>query len=67
MAEPMCCDTPMVHNSWAEAYECADAYFTLVDEGYGEGVIETLRVDDIEPGLADTLGHWRASRRSDVL
>lgn len=33
MAEPECCNTPMVHNSWTDEWECADAYFALVDAG----------------------------------
>lgn len=35
--EPACCGVPMVHNSWAERWECADAYFTLFDEGWDGG------------------------------
>ncbi|MEU7170376.1 hypothetical protein ABZ949_02645 [Micromonospora tulbaghiae] len=63
MNEPICCDTPMVHNSFTEQWECADAYFALHD-------------DDIDPYFADPtdldvaqqayLEHWRASRIDDA-
>ena len=63
MAEPICCQTPMVHNSFTEQYECADAYFALHD-------------DDIDPYFADPndlteaqrsyLDHWLTSRIDDA-
>lgn len=31
--EPTCCGVTMVHNSGTGQYECADAYFALVDDG----------------------------------
>jgi hypothetical protein len=61
MAEPECCGTPMVHNSFLGTYECADAYFALVDdEVFVDGWV------GIDPsGLTDEqrtqYEHWRAS------
>ena len=53
----------MVHNSWTQEYECADAFFALVDEGFGEGTLERVTADEVGPELAPTLEHWRQSRR----
>lgn len=65
--EPMCCGEPMVHNSWTREYECSDAYFTLVDEGWREEHnLDRLTAEDVGPELADTLAHWRASRIPDT-
>lgn len=67
--EPLCCGTPMVHNSWTGQYECADAYFTLVDDhcgGYEWVALERLTAEDVGPDLADALAHWRGSRISDA-
>lgn len=33
VTEPLCCGEAMVHNSWREGFECADAFFYLEDEG----------------------------------
>lgn len=66
-----CCGTPMVHNSFTGEYECADAYFLLVDEGalgepgYGDLDPGQLADDDVPPSLLEALQHWRTSRRPD--
>lgn len=68
MAEPECCKTPMVHNSFTGEYECAEAYFALVDDGVlddGCGELHHLADDEVPPDLVPTLHHWRASRRPD--
>jgi hypothetical protein len=68
-AEPTCCGVPMVHNSFTGEYECADAYFLLVDEGalgepgHGDLNPELLTDEDVPPNLLAALQHWRASRR----
>lgn len=56
----------MIHNSWTSEYECADAYFTLIDEG----VISTdwPVVDDpdaLTPSHRAAYEHWRESVRPD--
>lgn len=61
----------MVHNSSTGEYECADAYFSLDDEGalgepgYGDLDPGMLDDGDVPPNLLATLEHWRASRRPD--
>jgi hypothetical protein len=62
---PKCCGEPMVHNSWTGEWECAVAYFALVDEGDAEDIIGALTPEDVGPDLAETLAHWRGSRVSD--
>lgn len=37
MGNPLCCGEPMVRNTWACRWECADAYFRLFDEGWDGG------------------------------
>lgn len=69
--EPECCGVPMVHNSYTEEYECADAYFFLVDEGaLGDPEAPHLSPDQIRWALPteqiDALRHWRQSRRPDT-
>ena len=62
------CGVPMVRNSWTGEHECADAFFTLLDEGaLGEPGHENwspaqLSDEDVSPELRDTLRHWRGSR-----
>ena len=65
VAEPLCCGEPMVHNSFTGQYECAVAYFTLVDEGWGEGALARATEDEVGADLAPVLLHWRASCRPD--
>jgi hypothetical protein len=75
--EPMHCGQPMVHNSFTGEYECADAYFTLLDEGALSATREAWKMReqdwspeqlsdrDVPSHLLDILRHWRASRISD--
>jgi hypothetical protein len=63
--EPMCCDEPMVHNSFTEEYECADAYFRLADEGWDDLGLVYVTAEDVGPELAPFLAHWRESRIPD--
>ncbi|MCW6003938.1 hypothetical protein K1W54_04980 [Micromonospora sp. CPCC 205371] len=67
-AEPMCCGTPMVHNSWTEEYECADAYFRLLDDGVLDGTLALLAVDDehLTPYQRERYEHWRTVRVPDA-
>lgn len=61
--EPTCCGEAMVHNSFLLQYECADAYFALIDDGVLSDWGVHLRVE--ESGLTDyqreRWQHWRAS------
>jgi hypothetical protein len=63
--EPSCCNTSMVHNSWNGEWECASAYFALVDEHdwIAEGMLELVEADEVSVTVRDDLAHWRASRR----
>jgi hypothetical protein len=70
----MHCGAPMVHNSFTGEWECADAYFTLLDEGalsahkiQGESdwSPQQLTDRDVPRDLVETLRHWRASRTPD--
>jgi hypothetical protein len=62
---PECCNEPMVHNTATGAYECADAYFALVDEqpGLADVMLELVEDGEVPAGLVETLRHWRASIR----
>ena len=62
--EPLCCREPMVHNSWTCEYECADAYFALVDE-YGAECVPFLAERDVSAEMLPTFRHWRESMVSD--
>lgn len=62
---PVCCDEPMVHNSFTEEHECAVAYFELSDAGYGD-CPALLWSADVPAALAPTLEHWRSSRIPDA-
>lgn len=62
MAEPRCCSTPMVHNSFTGQYECADAYFLLHDDGVDPYLVDA---DDLDAGHRVALEHWKASRIDD--
>lgn len=66
ITEPKCCDDPMVRNSVGR-YECATAFFALIDEGIVEGLLDGLTADDVPAHLATTLTHWRESWVSDEL
>lgn len=68
-AEPTCCGEPMVHNSFMEEYECADAYFALLDDGVlADCGGRELRVDpeDMTPEQRDLHKHWLASFKADA-
>lgn len=65
--EPMCCGTPMVHNSWTEEYECADAYFALLDNGViGESATLMVDEDSLTDHERERYEHWRTSRVPDA-
>lgn len=65
-AEPICCGVSMVHNSWTSAYECADAYLRLLDDGVVEDLPltgdELADVSAFHRGLHE---HWTASMVTD--
>lgn len=63
--EPECCGQPMVHNSGTGTYECADAFFALLDEGVIQDWDHPARVTDAPPAMVDVLEHWKASSRPD--
>lgn len=65
VAELLCCGEPMVHNSGTGEYECAGAYFALVDEGWDEIVLALVTEAEVGPALAPVLRHWRESCRPD--
>lgn len=62
-AEPICCGAPMVHNSWLGQYECADAYFALLDDEVIADTGVSLRVehDELTEYQRERWKHWRAS------
>ena len=62
--EPMCCGTPMLHNSWTCEYECADAYFRLIDDGVLDTNLPflTVEVEDLTTYQRERYEHWRAVR-----
>lgn len=59
--EPECCGAPMVHNTYREGFECADAFFYLEDEdlvtGLGELRTWAVPVSDFD---RERHAHWRA-------
>lgn len=65
--EPMCCNTPMVHNSWTEEYECADAYFQLLDDGVLGDVAQRSNTDAMNDYQRGRYEHWLASRIPDFV
>lgn len=63
--EPECCDTPMVHNSFTSEYECADAYFELLDDGVLGDIPDLADTDEMTGHQRERFEHWKASRRPD--
>jgi hypothetical protein len=67
VAEPVCCHEPMIHNGFTGEYECATAYFRLIDDlGSSpdepfEGIVALLETDDVPDDLRPILAHWRES------
>lgn len=59
--EPKCpgCGEPMVHNSWMEQWECADAFFGLNDDGVLAGGFVLLPLEDLTPVQRVQYEHWR--------
>lgn len=66
VGEPECCGTPMVHNSFTGLYECADAYFGLLDDGVLGGVPDLSDTDAMDPQQRELYDHWQSTRVSDV-
>lgn len=68
MADPTCCNAPMVHNSYTGEHECSVAYFGLLDDGLLSNVggfalmVEVGALDLDNRALYE---HWQASRRPD--
>ncbi len=62
VSEPVCCGEPMVHNSWAGHFECADAYFALTDDGVL--VDDSLRIEWalLSDHQRERYEHWLAAR-----
>jgi hypothetical protein len=71
MADPLCCAAPMVHNSFLQQWECADAYFELLDDdviastGFGPYALRVERVDQLAARHRERYEHWIASVRLD--
>lgn len=57
--EPVCCDEPMIHNSFTGHYECADAYLRLLDDGVLGGVPELSDTDAMDDYQRERYEHWR--------
>lgn len=64
-AEPTCCGEPMVHNSGTGKYECAAAFFALVDDKVitDDGF---LLQEALSPRDRDLYDHWQSSVRPDA-
>lgn len=63
--EPECCGTPMVHNSWSGEWECADAYFTLEDDGVIDWGVLLVDVGRLDRYQTERYFHWRGVRVPD--
>lgn len=64
--EPTCCGEPMIHNSFTSEYECAEAYFTLVDEEVITDWSPRHHNPSELPGwLQEHYEHWLTSMRPD--
>ncbi len=63
IAEPECCGTPMVHYPQA-GYECADAYFALVDDDAitQDGATPPRLRDDTNAEHNELLAHLKLTR-----
>ncbi|MFG1872178.1 hypothetical protein [Micromonospora arborensis] len=61
-SEPGCCGTPMVRNSFTGQYECADAYFQLLDDGVLGGVPDLSDTDAMNDHQRDRYEHWKTTR-----
>jgi len=63
--EPECCGLPMVHNSWTGEWECADAYFGLIDDKVLGDFGLIVEQDTLTTHQAERYEHWRAVRVPD--
>ncbi|MCX5066617.1 hypothetical protein OOJ91_12085 [Micromonospora lupini] len=61
-SEPVCCGEPMVHNSWTGEYECAAAYFALVDGGVLGDTGLRLDMTDLDADQRALVEHWQSRR-----
>lgn len=67
MSEPECCGKPMVHNSFTEEFECADAYFELLDDGVLDEVIaDRSDADAMNDHQRERYEHWKSTRVPDA-
>lgn len=67
MVEPTCCDEPMVHNSGTGQYECADAYFALLDDNVIRDYDPPTLIDPetVSGEHRAMFDHWIESMRPD--
>ncbi|MFI7608486.1 hypothetical protein ACIBTV_25500 [Micromonospora sp. NPDC049366] len=64
--EPLCCDKPMVHNSFTGQWECADAYFELLDSGVlSESIPDRSDTAAMDDHQRERFEHWLTNRIDD--
>lgn len=64
--EPMCCGEPMIHNSFTGEFECAEAYFTLLDdEVISDWSAGRVLLDGATDYHRERHAHWLSSMRPD--
>ncbi|MEU3452133.1 hypothetical protein ABZ671_00620 [Micromonospora sp. NPDC006766] len=64
--EPVCCDEPMIHNSFTGLYECAEAYFHLLDDGVLGDPPDLSDTDVMDDYQRERYAHWKTTRISDA-